>query len=211
MTTILSVDPGICNCAYTLLENRVPIASYSWINFTGDVIERSLSICKTLQLIAERHQPDMFVCEEYFSPRKFGRPSTNYSRGILDGLIRVAMGHLPQCWLNPKWLKKWTTHSANATKPQMMEALEKLADEHMPDVHKFWRTEYTTAEHLLESWMLGCVGHWLWNRQWQGSAISNDKRELLNRIENKEPVSKPMFAELHALPICLEYAWRSTS
>lgn len=176
---IMGIDPGVRNCAFTILDDMTPIHWGGWFNFEdGDADYRVTHICHTLQLICDMWRVDAVVTEQFFAPKgkmasKMGL--ANYQRGAFDLMLNLACNHLHILVVHPGHLKKFATGKGNAPKQRTPKTgsrqtvIEGLEERLPVDLFDKLNDDFTNSvmNHVIESWGLAFMGRLLWRNQWK--------------------------------------------
>lgn len=176
---IMGIDPGVRNCAFTIIDDMTPVHWGGWFEFDdGDLDYRLTHICRTIQMICDMWHVEAVVTEQFYAPKgkmasKMGL--ANYQRGAFDFTLRLACNHLYMLSVHPGHLKKFATGKGNAPKERtpktgnrqtVIEGLEERFDVNDMDrlVENF---ASGTMNHVIESWGLALIGRLLWRNQWK--------------------------------------------
>lgn len=207
---ILGIDPGIRNCGFVVTKDRIPIMfdGFFTLSASNGHHRRAYRIVRSLQAISIAYKVDAVAMEAYYgrgSKKGHKLSAANYSRGVLDGMLNHALGHLPIYSINPIHLKQWVTGNHKAKKEHMVEACRTLAVKACPWLIQCLDSHYGTRqqEHILEAWAIATIGHCLHNKQYTRLNYLPDKKALLKRIETSKPKTNPRFFEPPQLPLTI--------
>lgn len=203
---ILAVDPGYATCGWVVMDlSSGPINFGAWSKpkDTGQattVLERSLVISQTLQQIATQYGVTMWVTEQYYGGRQ--SPQTTIGRGVFDGVLNMALGHLHGMMIHPRHLKRYTTNHGNASKTAVFDSLLEELQERHPESHDRLLMQFISVQqgHILDAWGLGLISLELQKLRNGELPSIRSRIETLNAVERTRPDIRPLWSQTLTVP-----------
>jgi Holliday junction resolvasome RuvABC endonuclease subunit len=202
---ILGIDPGYANCGWCLLENGLPVKYGGWFssdrNKSLSIPERCLEIARGIQGLVQHLKVTSYAAERWATHghRRGVSMEVTYNRGVLDGYLKLALGHLPGIWIHSTHLKKWATGSGNANKDMVRQGLKKrLPGDFVDDVLEEHRL--AKAEHILEAAGLGMMGSEFYFFQYGAAETSAADKIVFDKMEEEGTAHPPMVTSGLILP-----------